>query len=189
MQLPPSPIYAYARAMLLRASLLALLSLVGDGCSDLSALDGGGGGGAAVVPTATAQEAIRGQAEKALDEGRYKMAWNLEVDAGGDRARLEAVALAALEGRSRHVGDMFAALRTKHGALAAGPRGRVDGLVAAARDAGRWSRALEMELFTADDPGNFSRAWAVYRQVPAEQSAALLPLLQDAQAAAEGKGD
>ena len=65
-----------------------------------------------------------------------------------------------------------------------GARSRVEGLVARARESSAWSRALEVELMTADDPPEFTRAWAVYRAAPLERAPALLETLKEAKAEA-----
>ena len=163
--------------MLCRIAVVLLCPLLVAACSDLAALDGDG---ATPALSGSEQAAVRTQVDKALAGQRFKTAWNQEVAAGADRARLEAVALAALEAHSGHAADMFAALRTRHGALSSGARGRVDGLVAQAQDAASWSRALELELLTADDAPEYTRAWAVYRAAPPERAAALLQTIQDA---------
>jgi len=137
-------------------------------------------------------EAVRTQAEKALAEQRFKTAWNTEVEAGADRARLEHVALEALAAQSAHTEDMFAALRVKHGALSTAARDRVSRLVAEARAQQHWGRALAIEVTTADDPPTYARAWALYRQAPADRAAGLLASLRAAKTAtatAREKGD
>ena len=170
--------------MLRHASFAVLLFLVASACTDLAALDGGG----TAPPLAGAeQEAVREQVEKALAEKRFKTAWNQEVAAGADRARLEAIALAALEAQSGHADDMFVALRAKHETLSNGARARVDALVTTARQEGSWSRALELELMTADDPGDFARAWSVYRAAPTGVAPGLLEAIQEAKADAAEK--
>ncbi|MDJ0521288.1 MAG: hypothetical protein QNJ90_04365 [Planctomycetota bacterium] len=165
--------------MLRIAAIAAFLLLLAPGCTDLAALDSEADG-PALAPSE--QDAVREQGDKALADGRFKTAWNHEVAAGADRARLERIALAALEAQSGQAEDMFVALREKHGALSNGARSRVDGMVDAARQRGSWSRALELELMTADDPPTFTRAWAVYRGAPVERAPSLLETLQEAKA-------
>ena len=170
------------------ALFLLLGSLLG-GCSSIGTLDG-----SAASPAPSEQEAIRQQVQQAVGEGRYKTAWNQEIAAGGIRADLEGIALAALKGNSGHSGDMFAALRSKWGALGADSRKQVTALTEAAETAGNWVRALHIELQTADDPPAFTRAWAVYAAAPVGRAPALLEVLQEAQAdaaesaAADGGG-
>ncbi len=163
--------------MLLRSLLVLLLASSVVACSDLAALDTGGDSPAL---SGEEQATVRVQVDKALAEQRYKVAWNQEVAAGADRGRLEAIALTALEAQSGHADDMFVALRTKHGGLSASARERVDGLVATARESGSWSRALDLELLTADDPPAFTRAWSVYRAAPPDRATALLESIQEA---------
>lgn len=125
---------------------------------------------------------VRGQADAALEAKSYKSAWAQEVAAGADRERLAAIALTALEHRSGSAGDMFTALRTKWGPLDSDSRTRVSALVAEARRAHAWARALELELLTADDPPTFERAWTVYKQAPHDQAPAMLEAIQEARA-------
>lgn len=175
--------------MVRRIPLPFLLVLLLPACADLAALDGGG---ETPALSGSEQAHVRGQVDKALAEQRFKTAWNQEVAAGADRARLEHIAVTALEGNSGHAEDMFEALRLKHGALSAASRAQVDRLVAKARQEGAWSRALEVELLTADDVPDFQRAWAVYRAAPVERSQSLLDSITAAKAAAsaaKGSGD
>lgn len=170
--------------MLRHASFAVFLLLIASACTDLAALDGGGD----ATPLAGAeQQAVREQVEKALAEKRYKVAWNQEVAAGADRARLESIALAALEAQSGHADDMFTALQAKHGSLSSSARGRVDGLVRVARQGGSWGRALDIELLTADDPGTFARAWNLYRAAPTSSAPGLLETIREAQSDVEKK--
>lgn len=148
-------------------------------CSGISSLEGPG-----ASPAPSEQEAIRHQVERALGEGRYKTAWNQEIEAGADRARLETIALSALAENSAHAADMFTALREKWGQLSAPGRKRVDELIAAAKSADKWIRALSLELDTADDPPAYLRAWSLYAAAPVARAPALLEGLQAAQAAA-----
>lgn len=118
---------------------------------------------------------------------RWKVAWNQEIEAGADRAQLQEIALAALADRSRHAGDMLAALHQRFGALPAAGRARVDGLVREAKSEGHWSRALDIELLSADDAPAFSQAWALYQDAPVERAPDLLEAIQEARA--DPKGD
>ena len=156
---------------------LALGACLLGGCSGIRSLDGPG-----ASPAPSEQEAIRHQVDLALGEGRYKTAWNQEIEAGAERVRLEAIALAALADSSAHAADMFVALRKKWGSLSAPVRKRVDQLIAEAKSAAKWTRALKLELDTADDPPAFQRAWALYASAPVDWAPTLLEELQDAQA-------
>jgi len=187
-------------AMAYRSFALLVLVLLLGACSSLSSLEDGSGGDVAPLAASEA-EAVRAQSEKALAEQRFKTAWNHEVAAGADRARLERIALGALAARSAHADDMFVALRKKHGALSSGAREGVRRLVSEARAREDWRRALAIELLTADDPPAYTGGWALYREAPADRATALLETLQAAktdakqaakkaaEAAAEEKGD
>lgn len=123
---------------------------------------------------------VRAQVEKALAQGRYNLAWNQEAQAGADRARLEAVAIEALRARSRHAPSMFEELRETHGGLTDDARTKVTLQTDAAREAGRWMRAVQIEIMTADDPPAYRRAWALYRDAPPDQAPDLLAAITDA---------
>jgi hypothetical protein len=75
--------------------------------------------------------AVRAKADAAVKEGKYADAWNLEAQAGSDRGRLEAIALASLEADRGPYEDMLKALRTKFGGLTPAGRARVEALVRA----------------------------------------------------------
>jgi hypothetical protein len=164
--------------------LTALLALCG-GCSGLAPLD--------EPPAATLapseQAAVRAKADEALAQGRYNAAWNQEVAAGADRARLEAIAVQALAGRSLHAADMLRALEKRFGGLGPEARARADALVARARTEGHWQRALEVALAAADDAPHYEAAWAVYRDAPPEVASSLLEMIQDARKAREESSD
>lgn len=128
------------------------------------------------------QASVHAQAERALAEGRFNAAWNQEVAAGADRERLEAVAVAALAGRSRHTEDMFQALHARFGPLGPTARERVTALVAEARGLGSWERAVDLEIQAADDAPAYTAAWALYRAAPADLAPGLLAAIQEARA-------
>jgi len=136
-------------------------------------------------PAPSEQDAIRHQVAQAVAAGRYKAAWNQEIEAGAERARLEAVALAALAHDSGQAEAMFAALRAKWGNLGPSSRARVEALVAEAKGLGKWTQALRLELKTADDPPAYKLAWALYASAPVDRASALLGDIKDAQADAK----
>ena len=100
-RLPPT-----ALALLLALTLAA-------GCSGVDSLS-------ADAPKLSDAERddVRAQVEKAIEQQRFNLAWNQEVQAGADRERLERVAVEALRARSRHAPSMFTELRERHGASA-----------------------------------------------------------------------
>lgn len=158
--------------LVFRHTILLLLAAVGAGCSGISALDTAPDGSSGL--SQGEQAAVRSQVSRAVDAGRWKIAWNQEVEAGADRAALERIALGALRDDSRHAEDMLKALRERWGALSAEGRARVNGWVVEAKAEGRWRRALGLELLSADDPPAFTRAWALYQGAPVELAPELL---------------
>jgi hypothetical protein len=163
------------RARLARVAVVAAVAACAFGCAGVASLDDQG-------PALSDDErrAVRGQVDAALDAKSYKAAWAQEVAAGADRGRLAEIAVAALEHRSGNAGDMFAAMHAKWGALEPGPRARVSALVEAARRAGDWERALELEILAADDAPAYARAWAVYEAAPHDRAPALLDSVLEA---------
>ena len=147
------------------------------GCAGIGEL---GEAGSSPTLSPSEQSAVRGQVSQAISARRWKVAWNQEIEAGADRTRLQDIALQALADRSRHAGDMLAALRERYGALSAAARAQVDNLVSRAKEEGRWTRAMELELLSADDPPSFSRAWALYQGAPVELAPGLLEAIQEA---------
>lgn len=172
------------RTLVLRLTILIPLVAVGSGCSGISALDGAGDGAGDAAPALSPpeQQAVRTQVSRAVEAGRWKIAWNQEVEAGADREALERIALAALQADSRHAGDMLAALRERWGPLSGAGRARVTGWVSEAKADGRWRRALSLELLSADDPPAFARAWALYQGAPVEFAPDLLDDIKGARA-------
>ncbi len=167
-----------------RRPALLLLTLLLAGCSGVDGLS-------ADAPRLSdaERESVQVQVEKALEQKRFNLAWNQEVKAGADRGRLERIALEALRARSGHAEDMFSALREKHGALSADSRKAVTLQREAAQREGRWSRALEIEMLTADDPPAYSAAWSVYRDAPPDVAPDLLTTITDARSDHEESSD
>ena len=165
---------------------VGLLLLLG-ACSGIEAIDAGSSGPSL---SGSEQQTVRGQVDKAVAAGRWKVAWNQEIEAGADRERLEKIAVGALGDRSRHAGDMLTALRERWGNLSPDGRRQVESWVAEARSEGRWSRAMDLELLAADDPPTFQRAWALYQAAPPEFAPDLLDEIKDARAdLSEDEGD
>ena len=133
--------------------------------------------------------AVRAQVEKAVAEKRWESAWNQEVAAGGDRHRLELIALAALRDESGDADDMFEALHEKWKGITPAARQAIDRMrvESEGRDRPDWDRALEIELVTADDPPAFKRAWDVYKRADARAAEDLLERLQEARKRYEEK--
>ena len=173
---------AMSSTLVFRLTILLLLVAVGSGCSGISALDATGDAQTAGAPGLSQgeQAAVRSQVSRAVDAGRWKIAWNQEVEAGADRAALERIALGALHDDSRHAEDMLTALRERWGALSSDGRAQVSGWVVEATAEGRWRRALGLELLSADDPPAFTRAWALYQGAPVELAPELLDDIQGA---------
>lgn len=129
---------------------------------------------------------VRAKADEARKAHRHGDAWNLEAQAGADRARLEAIALDALAADAGPYEDMLKALRAKFGGLSPEGRARVDGLVRDHEGAGRFDDALDVELVAADDPPAFAKGWELWRRAPAKDALGLLEKLEQARADAGG---
>lgn len=145
-------------------------------------------GCAGVEPLRTGDEAslaghaedIRAKADEAKAKGRYADAWNLEAQAGTDRARLESIALAALAADSGPYDDMLAALRVRFGGLSDPGRARVEEVAAGQEAAGRFEDAAATHLAAADDAPAYARAWDVYRRAPVDDALAILRAIERA---------
>lgn len=127
---------------------------------------------------------VRRKVDEATAAGRYEDAWNLEAQAGTDRARLEAIALASLRAGKGPYEDMFAALRKKFGGLSTEARAKVDALALEREQAGRWDDAVDVQLVTADDAPAYEAAWEVYRRTPVRNALDVLEAIEDARAQA-----
>jgi len=128
---------------------------------------------------------VRRKADEALAAGRFDDAWNLEAQAGTDRSRLEAIALAALTAEKGAYDDMFPALRKKFGGLSTETRAKVDARAQEYEAAGRWADAVDVQLTTADDAPVYEAAWGVYRRVPVKEALATLTRIEKATAEAK----
>ncbi len=156
------------------ALVIALASLL-PACSGVSDL------GKAPTPFAgTEGDAVRKKADAALAEKKYAEAWNLEAQAGTDRARLEAIALASLEADEGPFEDMLAQLRTKFGGLSPEGRARVTAFTSKELGLAHWARAVDVELAAADDAPAYAGAWRVYEQTPPGEALAVLESLRAA---------
>ena len=163
--------------MALRLQRLAVpvCCLILGACASVRGLDGD------PLPLSTAEKArVGAQVDKAVATGEWDAAWNQAVDAGADRSRLEAVALAALADEDGVSSDMFEALIDKWGGLTPAARGQVSDLVRAGIGENDWDRAVEIELLTADDAPTYAAAWAVYDRAPANKAAAVLTAIGEA---------
>lgn len=158
------------------AGVLALL-----GCAGVEPLRAGGD-----VPLADRTPEIRAKVDEATAKGRYADAWNLEAQTGTDRARLEAIALAALAADRGPYDDMLAALRGRFGGLSEAGRARVEEIAAGQEAVGRFDDAAATQLVAADDAPAFARAWDVYRRAPVDDA---LPILRAIERARERAAD
>ena len=159
------------------------LAIVSTACSGPSALDG------STKPVAGGEAAaVRKKSDEALAKKEYELAWNHEVHAGKDRGRLEAIALAALEADDGAASDMFEQLRKAHGGLTEGGRSRVASIAVAAEGGGKWDRAAQIHVMTADDPPTYKQAWDVYARAPAKDALDILKRIEKARVAHEEAG-
>jgi len=129
---------------------------------------------------------VAAKIDSAVGEEEWVAAWNQAVDLGADRARFESIAVGALEDRADGDAEkMFGMLREKWGPLSAAARGRVDALVAAAREDGDWGRMAKIQILTADDPPKYAAAWAVYEETPPSEAQDVLDLIVEARGEGE----
>lgn len=158
-----------------RFALVLVLAPLLPACSGVSDL------GKAPPPFAgTEGAAVRKKADAALAEKKYADAWNMEAQAGTDRARLESIAIASLEADEGPFDDMLEQLRTKFGGLSPEGRARVTALTAKEVGLKHWTRAADVEIAAADDAPTFSGAWAVYEKTPPDEALGVLEALRDA---------
>jgi hypothetical protein len=129
-------------------------------------------------------EDVRRKADEALAAGRFADAWNLEAQAGTDRARLEAIALAALVADQGPYEDMFPALRMRFGGLSTEARAKVDALAREREGAGRYAAAADVQIVAADDAPAYEAAWDVYKRTPVKDALAVLERIEAAAKAA-----
>ena len=160
----------------MRGRLIALAgALALAACSSVAELSG-----PEKRPPADATAALRRKADEGLKEGRYADAWDLEAQAGTDRARLEAIAMGSLEAEKGPYEEMLKELRKKFGGLTPEARGRIDALAKKREDAGKWKDAAELQIIAADDPPKFAAAWAVYEKTPVKHALAVYEKIEKA---------
>lgn len=152
-----------------------LLALAFCACSRVGAID------APRRPLAGPEpQTVRQKSEEALATKDYAAAWNHELHAGADRARLETVFLAALAADERDAEDMIGQLRQAHGGLTPDAQAKVKQISDAAADRKEWTRAAEIHLVAASDAPEFSAAWDVYRRAPPKDALDVLETIQEA---------
>jgi hypothetical protein len=123
---------------------------------------------------------VREKSDEALAAKQYAVAWNHEFHAGGDRARLEAIFLAALADDAGAAEDMMEQLRAAHGGLSEGATARAKEVAAAEEGRGDWERAAEVLVLVASDAPAFEAAWDVYRRAPPKDALTVLETIQQA---------
>jgi hypothetical protein len=157
----------------MRAACLWAVALAG--CSSVSSLD------APRRPLAAGEpQTVRAKSDEALSGKDYALAWNHEFHAGADRARLEAIFLAALAADAGAADDMFEQLGKAHGGLSPQAQARVKEIAGQAEAEGDWVAAAGVHLLAAADPPEYSAAWDVYRRAPPKQALSILEDIQDA---------
>jgi hypothetical protein len=134
---------------------------------------------------ADASAALRRKADEALTEAKYADAWNLEAQAGSDRARLEAIAVASLDADNGPYEDMMKALRGKFGGLSADARSRVSAVTKKFEADRKWTDAAEVEIVTADDAPAYQGAWGVYTRTPVKDALDVYQRIEKARKALE----
>ena len=161
------------------------LALLLASCSGVTELSGSGGAGAGAPAKSLPGDeaaALRKKADEAFAKKAWADAWNLEAEAGTDRARLERIAVAALEADSGPYEKMFAQLRSKFGGITPEARARATAIVVKDEGEHRWKDAAKVEIDTAEDPPAYTRAFAVYDRTPPGDALGVLALLQSARA-------
>ncbi len=123
---------------------------------------------------------VRRKADEALQQERWVDAWNLEKEAGGDRSRVEEVALQALAHEVSDSRDMFQRIREKFGGLSEGAKARVKALTDKAVADRDWRHATEMQVLAADDAPAFKGAWDVFLVTPQGEALGILQRIQKA---------
>lgn len=123
---------------------------------------------------------VRTQVDKARGEGAYADAWNQEVRAGGDRERLETIALDALQMDSGDADDMFRELIARYGGLEARGRARADAMIETSIRAGKWEQAAWIAIVTATDAPAYAQAFEIYGRAPVGKADDVLGEIQDA---------
>jgi hypothetical protein len=158
-----------------RLSLVLLLLAGCSGVADLSK----------PAPSLAGDEraAVARKSDQALKEGKYSDAWELEVHAGGDRARLEAIALVPLKADEGPYEEMFAQLVKKFGGVTPKARTAVDAATNEAEGTGRWKRAADIQIAAADDAPAYKGAWAVYDRTPPSKALEVLDRIHAAREA------
>ena len=107
-------------------------------------------------------QAVRTKSDEMVAAKKFADAWDQEVQAGADRGRLEAIALASLEADTGPYEDMVEELRKKHGGLTPAGQAKVKRVAEAAEGKGDWKRACDVLLVTADDAPDYKAAWDLY---------------------------
>jgi hypothetical protein len=156
-----------------RAASLFALAL--SACSNVASLD------APRRPLAPGEpKTVRAKSDEALAGKDYALAWNHEFHAGADRARLEAIFLAALEDDASPADDMHEQLAKAHGGLTPEASQRVKEIAGQAEGKEDWVRSAEIHLLTASDAPEFQAAWDVYRRAPPKAALSVLEEIQEA---------
>jgi hypothetical protein len=124
-------------------------------------------------------QTVRQKSDEATKKKDFAVAWNHEFHAGGDRDRLEAIFLAALEDGSSAATDMMAQLKKAFGGLSAPAQAKVNDVSERAEKTS-WVRAAEIQILAAADAPKFEAAWDVYRRAPPKDALSVLEAIQDA---------
>jgi hypothetical protein len=161
----------------LPALLLPGVLLVG-GCTRVSSLDS-----EPMELTSQERSAVQAQVDRSREAKEWKDAWNQEVQAGADLARLEAIAVETAADGDSDAKEMFRELHAKGWTLSPAGRARLQAAVAQAQEKGDWDDAAEILILSADDPPKYAEAWALYEKAPPSDAEDVLEEIRKAREA------
>jgi hypothetical protein len=150
-------------------ALLVLIALAATACSRVAALDT-----RPMDLSEPERAAVREQADRSRGEKEWKDAWNQEVEAGADRARLETIALEAAADSDGDAKDMFAELRRRWGGLSETAQDGLARVLQKAEAEKDYGLAVEVLILAADDAPTYAGAWDLYRRAPPDEAVDIL---------------
>ena len=134
----------------------------------------------------TESQAVRRKSDELRAQKKWAEAWDQEVEAGGDRARLEAITIASLDADEGPFEEMLAQLRKKFGGLTDGGKASATEIATRAEGKNDWKRAADVLLATAEDAPDYKAAFDLYARATGtnvKHAPAILEKIQAARAA------
>jgi hypothetical protein len=128
-------------------------------------------------------QVVRKKSAEAVAQKEWAVAWDQEVEAGADRARLEEITLSAMAADSGPYEDMVAALQKKFGGFTDAALARATALAHEFEGKGDFSRAVDIQLLIANDPPEYKAAWDLYGRAPVKKAGAVVDAIQKARKA------